>query len=734
MRPIVHSERSRAAVRFAWRPAVALVLITALAAAFRFWRLDAIPPGFHYDEAYEAGEAWRVITQPGYHPIFFAGNFGVEPIFIYLTSLAFRLFGPAPAVIRGVAALLGTLTVPALYGLGRELVAADRRLPAALPWLAAAVLAILRWHVHFSRVGIEPVLVPLFLVVILWSFLRAWRTGGVGAWLVLGAATGLSPYTYPAGRLLPVLVAALALAWLALGPRSAGGRVPGEAFGRGDAAGTAGRAHARPLGLAPVAGLCLAGALALLVVAPLALNFVRHPDQLLLRSSQIAVTVPGQASGTPVSNLLGTLGMFSVRGDADPRNNVPGLPVLDLLMALPFYLGVGSGLWRLASAARSRRPFCWAGLPLASLFLAGLIMLVPTVLSEYAPHFRRAVGAAPLTALFAGLGLAELWAFRSSLVQPGARAGMVARRPAFVTRLASYGLPALIGVALLGSGYLSATNYFTRWGSSADLYYAYDQGLWEIGQYVLSLPPAETVYISPRPAADTTLAFAWRDGRSVRHFDARHAFVAVPPGQAATYIIVEHEDFRGLGVLKSLYPDARETRRFLDRSGQTYAQAFRVESTTQPLRRPTFQVAGMISPRWEQPAIELAGYDLDSLMHRPGETFYLQLWWRALVESDPPAEPDWTVFTHLLGPSRPDGSPVWAGADGRPGQGSAPISTWAPGELVLDEYQLKVPADAPPGEYRIEIGLYDQVGSGARARTVSPADQDHLVLGSVRVQ
>src|SRR5512133_3834981 len=156
MRPIVHSERSRAAASFVWRAAVALVLITALAAAFRFWRLDAIPPGFHYDEAYEAGEAWRVITQPGYHPIFFAGNFGVEPIFIYLTSLAFRLFGPAPAVMRGVAALLGTLTVPALYGLGRELVAADRRLPAALPWLAAAVLAILRWHVHFSRVGIEP--------------------------------------------------------------------------------------------------------------------------------------------------------------------------------------------------------------------------------------------------------------------------------------------------------------------------------------------------------------------------------------------------------------------------------------------------------------------------------------------------------------------------------------------------------------------------------------------------
>src|SRR5450759_930278 len=96
MRRIAYSERSRAAGRSIWRPALALVLITALAAAFRFWKLDSIPPGFHYDEAYEAGEAWRVITQPGYHPIFFPGNFGVEPMFIYLTALAFRLFGPAP--------------------------------------------------------------------------------------------------------------------------------------------------------------------------------------------------------------------------------------------------------------------------------------------------------------------------------------------------------------------------------------------------------------------------------------------------------------------------------------------------------------------------------------------------------------------------------------------------------------------------------------------------------------
>ena len=97
-----------------WLVPVVLALVTALAAFLRYWQLDTIPPGFHYDEAYEALEAWRVLTQPGYRPVFFTGNFGVEPMFIYLTAIAFRLFGAAPEVMRGVGAAVGTVTVPAL--------------------------------------------------------------------------------------------------------------------------------------------------------------------------------------------------------------------------------------------------------------------------------------------------------------------------------------------------------------------------------------------------------------------------------------------------------------------------------------------------------------------------------------------------------------------------------------------------------------------------------------------
>ena len=570
-----------------WLLPLALLLITALAAFLRFWQLDRIPPGFHYDEAYEALEAWRVLTQRGYHPIFFPGNFGVEPMFIYLTSLAFRLFGETPIVMRGVAALIGTLTVPALYALGRELMRSDKLMPAALPLFAAFALAIMRWHIFFSRVGIEPILVPFLLTLMLWAFWRARRTNSLVAWIAFGVTAGLGPYTYPAGRLLPVIALVLGVGMLVWRIGETRKQVDKETGKQGNKE-TGKRA---PIGVTSLlrtsAPLLLSGVVALVVVAPLALNWLQHPDQLLLRSSQIAVGPAGATGGTPVRNLLATAAMFNLRGDPDPRNNQPGLPVLDILMSIPFLIGLGVTLWRW------RRPVFGVTL------LAGAIMLIPTVLSEYAPHFRRAMGATPIVALLCGLGLAILLGQRRAdlatrpdevpvrLREEGVSSEQIA---VGMDRLRWLGRVIIVAVIMLGAMVYTMTAYFGKWGNSQAIYYAYDQGLWEIGQYVLGLPADEAVYITPRPATDMTLAFALREGRPVRHFDGRHAFIAAASDRPTNYIVIEHEDFRGGQLLRSLYPDAIETHTFRDRAGQVYARAY--SRAPQFCRGPTADVSG----------------------------------------------------------------------------------------------------------------------------------------------
>ncbi len=95
----------------------------------------------------------------------------------------------------------------------------------------------------------------------------------------------------------------------------------------------------------------------------------------------------------------------------------------------------------------------------------------------------------------------------------------------------------------------------------------------------------------------------------------------------------------------------------------------------------------------------LYGYDLSADVVRPGDTLYLTLYWRALDTMDTP----YTVFTHLLD----EDNQVRGQMDSPPLGGARPTTGWVPQEYLRDEYQLVVQSDAQPGEYVIEVGMYD---------------------------
>jgi hypothetical protein len=54
-----------------------------------------------------------------------------------------------------------------------------------------------------------------------------------------------------------------------------------------------------------------------------------------------------------------------------------------------------------------------------------------------------------------------------------------------------------------------------------------------------------------------------------------------------------------------------------------------------------------------------------------------------------------------------------AQADVIPVNGARPTWSWLPGEIIVDEIVLKIPADLPAGRYRLTTGLYDEL-SGER--------------------
>jgi hypothetical protein len=44
--------------------------------------------------------------------------------------------------------------------------------------------------------------------------------------------------------------------------------------------------------------------------------------------------------------------------------------------------------------------------------------------------------------------------------------------------------------------------------------------------------------------------------------------------------------------------------------------------------------------------------------------------------------------------------------DNMPVQNELPTTCWQPGEFVTDPYDIPIASDAPPGLYKLEVGMY----------------------------
>ncbi|HXV98834.1 MAG TPA: hypothetical protein VEC93_10460, partial [Anaerolineae bacterium] len=96
------------------------------------------------------------------------------------------------------------------------------------------------------------------------------------------------------------------------------------------------------------------------------------------------------------------------------------------------------------------------------------------------------------------------------------------------------------------------------------------------------------------------------------------------------------------------------------------------------------------------PAIQFVGYDLPTPTVAPGETLYVNLYWRALQN---PAD-NYRAFVHLT-----DGTNLWGQQDDDPAC-RLPTSIWRAGQRGLGQFRLPIKPETPPGRYPLIIGLY----------------------------
>ncbi len=422
---------------FPWEWAACLCLV-GIGAALRFYALGRVPYGIYHDEAFYGLDAVSVLR--GAHPIFFPANNGREPLYIYLLSLSVAAFGRTPFGLRFASAVIGTLTIPATYLLGRALF--NRR----VGLLAMAVCAITFWPVALSRVSFRAGALPLFLgLAVALGWLGVQRRKLPLA-ILGGVANGLAFNTYTAARVTP-------LAWIAVAVVALWQKPAHELreWHEGNLFIRMIRAIRRNKAI--VAFLLAT----LIVVAPLGVYALAHPAQVFAREGQVSI-LETERGGSLVASLAKhaalAAGMFGWRGDTIARHNLPGRPVFDVWTFLFFVVGLG---W-LAVHSRKRLSAAFVLVWLA-------VAIVPTVLAEDTPHFLRSIAMLPVLWLVPALGFEALWVWR----------------PARWTA-------ALVGALLCLSAVVTAHDYFGRYANDPVTGYYFESAATDLAAEINSRP------------------------------------------------------------------------------------------------------------------------------------------------------------------------------------------------------------------------------------------------------
>ncbi|MCP4425853.1 MAG: phospholipid carrier-dependent glycosyltransferase [Chloroflexi bacterium] len=313
-----------------------LVGLMALAFLLRWFLLDSVPPGWRDDELINS----LVISQKaldGDLAVYYADASGHEALYHLLNAIFLGLFGPGVAGIRLLSVILGTLTVPMTYLMGRKLFNGGVGLAAALG------LAFSFWSLMYSRIGLRHILMPLLTLAAFYFFWRGMETNvlrfkindlrlmierpivnrqsSIVNYLLSALFISLGFYTYFAGRGVPLILAAFG-GYLFLVDR--------ERFKR----------HWR-------GWVVMLGVTAVLAL-PLLYTLNQQPES-EARVAELAAPLVEAGAGNfqPLwKHIRITLSMFHSDGDDEWLYNIPHRPVFGSIGAIFFWMGVAIAFWR----------------------------------------------------------------------------------------------------------------------------------------------------------------------------------------------------------------------------------------------------------------------------------------------------------------------------------------------------------------------------------------------------
>lgn len=163
-------------------------------------------------------------------------------------------------------------------------------------------------------------------------------------------------------------------------------------------------------------------------------------------------------------------------------------------------------------------------------------------------------------------------------------------------------------------------------------------------------------------------------------------------------------------------PGEQQLRLYPDQPGRYRVQFDLTGDTTISQTVEVEVVAVAPAPEADGPPLAFVSATADADEYRPGGTIGLTIAWD--VRRPPPE--NYTLFAQLIGP---DGK-VWGQQDAPAGWTSHYTAAWQPGERVTLPWSIPLKADAPPGQYRLLVGMYRRTPTGVERIPLRYPDGD----------
>lgn len=424
-----------------------LVGLTLLAAVPRLVLLTKVPPGLHGDEAWTGLDAQRVLREGWIGP--YVGSALGQPAGpLYFAAPFEKLFGPDVLAVRLPMAVLATATVPLAYLAFRTM------FHKTVGVLAAVLLAVSLWHLHYSRIGFMVISWPLVELFTLWLLYWGIRNGSSYAFAAAGLSFGAGIYTYNAYPVFALPVA-VSLLWFAV-----------PEMRRSLATGAVRPPRRLIVPLVLFFAAAIVAALPMIRYAADSQNgYLNHHRSVSVFESEDWKSKDTWGKLTfSLSRVRDFYSAVFWKGQPDGADGAGARAMVDRASAIL----VGVGLVMLAWKWRS---------PAVATVLAAFVFI--PFASEFTYHalFRRSLGLVPFLAVIAAVPLAALWD----------RAEAFAREWRTIARVAVAGVVGLIG-------YQSFTYYFSDFPDTSLARFTFAVEIAKASEYIEQLPEDTYVY------------------------------------------------------------------------------------------------------------------------------------------------------------------------------------------------------------------------------------------------